>query len=372
MERKKIKVLMVVPNLRVSNGVASFVMSYYRKIDHQLIDMDFVCYRNIESPYVAEIEKNNDKVYFLPRIKSFRQHMKKCREIIKNGNYDIIHDNSLILTYPLMRMAKSHIQVRILHSHNTKLGETPKKELRNKMCFPLLLKTCNAFAACSSIAGSAVFGKREFTVIPNVIISSKFAFSESCRKKKRDELTCDDKIVIGAVGRLAYQKNPYFAIDVIEKALLIRDDIVFWWIGSGQLDQQVKDYVKRKNLDKKVTFFGSRNDVAELYQAMDVFFLPSIFEGFGLACLEAQAAGLPCVISTEFPQEVNVSGFVSQVSLDSSIDVWAKEILRMSGVKVDRNKAVDIVSESDFSDSVSGHKLSEFYFQLLDKENGVE
>lgn len=370
MKKEKIRVLMIVPNLRVSNGVASFVMSYYRKIDHRRIDMDFICYRRIESPYIAEIEKNNDNVFFLPPIRHIRKHIEVCHKIINEGNYDIIHNNSLIITYPMMKYAKHHIRVRILHSHNTKLGETQRKEVRNRLFFPLLLHTCNTFTACSSMAGKAVFRKRQFTVIPNVITTANFAFNESCRVAKREELDCVDKTVIGAVGRLAYQKNPFFAIDVIERAVRERNDIVFWWIGSGPLDNEVKDYVKRKGLETKVTLFGSRNDVAELYQAMDIFFLPSKFEGFGLACLEAQAAGLPCVVSTEFPREVNVSGLVSQVSQEDSLDIWKDEIIKVANLKPERKKGFDIVDRSDFSDSVSGHKLTEFYIHLMDNDNG--
>ena len=363
--KKQIRVLMLVPNLRVSNGVASYAMGYYRKLDHKKVRMDFVCYRNLESPYVQEIEEQGDHIFFLPPVKKIGEHFKYCKKIILEGNYDVIHDNSLMITYPIMLVAKRLIRVRILHSHNTKMGDTRKKEIRNSTFKPLLLHTCNYFSACSSLAGKALFGKRKFKIIPNVIDPQAFRFNEDIRNQKRAEEGCTNKIVIGAVGRLAHQKNPYFAIDVIEKVVESRDDIVFWWIGSGGLDQDIKRYVDEKGLEGKIKLLGSRSDVTELYQAMDLFFLPSRFEGFGLACLEAEAAGLPCVVSTEFPSEINVTGAVKQISLDKNLDVWAIEISNALRKKADREEGFAKVNGSVYSNKVSGSKLTEFYLELI-------
>ena len=361
-----IKVLMVVPNLRVSNGVASFVISYYRKIDHNKVNMDFVCYRNIESPYVQEIEKNGDRVFFLPSIKKYRAHVRYCKKIVEQGKYDIIHDNSLLITYPILKAAKKRIGVRILHSHNSKLGDTKFKALRNRLLRGLLLRNCNCFAACSSIAGNALFRSSSFDIIPNVIEPSSFDYDDGIRNRKRLEEGCFNKTIIGTVGRLAYQKNPFFAIDVIEKVLSLRDDVEYWWIGSGGLDNEVQQYVEDKKLTERIKLLGSRTDVPDLYQAMDLFFLPSKFEGFGLACLEAQTSGLFCIVSTEFPKEIDVTGCVQQISLGDSLDIWASSVLRALEKRIDRRKGFTAVNSSVYSTGSSGNKLVEYYMKQLD------
>jgi glycosyltransferase EpsF len=188
-------------------------------------------------------------------------------------------------------------------------------------------------------------------------------------KKKRKEESCDDKFIIGAVGRLAHQKNPYFAIDVIEHVIKNKEDVVFWWIGSGGLDADVKEYVSKKGLTGKIRLFGSRKDVPELYQAMDLFFLPSKFEGFGLACLEAEAAGLPCVISTEFPNEINVTGDVIQIPLEKSSEEWASIIESMER-RTNREEGFHIVNKSVYCDKVSGEKLAAFYCKAINMSCG--
>ncbi len=107
---KEIRVLMLVPNLRVSNGVASYAMNYYRTMDHSLVHMDFITYRNIESPYIEEIKNNGGEVYVLPPVKNIIKHCQVCSSIIRNGHYNIIHDNSLLITLPFMYFAKNMLE----------------------------------------------------------------------------------------------------------------------------------------------------------------------------------------------------------------------------------------------------------------------
>ena len=159
---RPIKVLMLVPNLRVSNGVTSYAMNYFRNLNHKNIKMDFAVYRKRENPYEEEINAAGSNIFLLPSVKKeFPAHIKACLDLIKNGQYDVIHDNSMLITYPMMKIAKKYVPVRILHSHNSKLGETIKKEKRNKRFLPFLLHQANAYAACSDLAAKAMFGDKE-------------------------------------------------------------------------------------------------------------------------------------------------------------------------------------------------------------------
>ncbi len=359
-----IKVLMLVPNLRVSNGVASFAMSYYRKLDHSKIKMDFVSFKKIDSPYIAEIERNGDRVFFVAQMKHLVQHFRDCAAIINGSDYQIVHNNSLLVTLPLMMLAEKKVPHRILHSHSTQLGETLKRERRNKTFIPILKRTINHYVACSSAAGEALFPGLQFEIIPDVINVEKYRFNEEIRSAVRKRENCKDKVVIGTVGRVADAKNPFFAVDVIERVMEKHMEIEYWWVGSGALDSELKEYVRKKHLDEKVKLFGSRDDVNELYQAMDLFFMPSKFEGFGMACVEAETSGLPCVVSNVLPREVDVTGNTFFLGIEDSLDTWASMIANLLQLSIDRVSAYQKAEKSICSDITAGERLTDYYVSL--------
>ena len=204
---KKIKVLMLVPNLFVANGVASFVMNYLRNLNHDEVQVDIVSYKEGDSVYYAEVEAAGGKMFFLPGIKNLPEHVKVCNKILSDGRYDIIHDNTLHISIPMMWCAKkAGVPVRILHSHNSKMGETPAKAFRNRFFLPALRSLATNYAACSQLAGRAMFEDQEFTVIPNVIQTEKYRFDPTMRKSVQQKMNATDKFVVGTVGRLAEQK----------------------------------------------------------------------------------------------------------------------------------------------------------------------
>lgn len=287
-----INVLILAHNLRSANGVASFVMNYYRRLNPSEIQMDFVLYADRPTPYYEEISQLGGKVFILPKVKNLKQHILKCEEILSQKKYDVIHDNTLHISIPMMWCArKKRVPVRILHSHNTKMGETFIKETRNKLFLPVLEGLSTDYAACSSMAGRAMFGKKHFKVIPNVINSEKFRFSEKTRRRKRIEMKADSKYIVGTVGRLSVQKNPFFAVDVFAELLKDVPNAEYWWIGSGELDDKVSEYIESKELSGKMKLLGNRTDTADLYQAMDCFFCPVSSKDFLLQELKPRLWG---------------------------------------------------------------------------------
>ena len=362
---REIRVLMVVPNLRVSNGVETYAMNYYRHINHKSVHMDFVTYQNIESPYIKEIINDCNSVFVLPSIKHFIKHKKACRMILEKGNYDILHNNSLMITYPLMKIAKDYVNVRILHSHSARLGETDFNEIRNKLFIPLLVKTANHYAACSSKAAKTLFNNDNAIIIPNVIDALQFKYNEEVRTTVRYSETCESKKVIGTVGRLTDAKNPFFALDIIDKVLTRCKDTEYWWIGSGALDKEVKDKVIKMDNRDRVKLFGSRTDVDKLYQAMDLFFLPSKYEGFGIACLEAQASGLRCIVSEALPNEINVTGKVDFLSFHSPAEEWIGTIIRRLEAHNSRETDYRIINNSVFSVDNPDYGIEKVYREMI-------
>lgn len=359
-----IKVLMLVPNLRVSNGVASFAMNYYRHLDHSRIKMDFLAYKKIDSPYTAEILHNGDSIYYVSSVKHVVRHIKGCRTIL-NNNYDIIHDNSLLITYPMMFMSMQRVPYRILHSHSTKLGENDRRERRNRLFIPFLKQTANRYAACSENAGKVLFGNKLFEVIPDVIETSRFRFDATIRHTVREREDCKHKYVVGTVGRVTEAKNPFFAVDVMERILAQFANVEYWWIGSGALDNELRDYIAKKGLQEKIRLFGSREDVNELYQAMDLFFMPSEFEGFGMACVEAQTSGLYCVVSDAISKEVDITGNVAFVPLNDGIAQWCEVVKCCMKKKNDRESVYTIAALSNCSASSAGERLTDYYMRIL-------
>lgn len=362
---------MLVPNLRVSNGVTSFVMNYFRNIDPEKVHVDFALYANRPSPYYSQIENQGSKVFILPNVKKIHQHIRYCNQILEEGQYDIVHDNTLLISFPMMLCAKlHHVPVRILHSHNSKMGETKKKELRNKMFLPLIRSLATDYAACSKLAGNAMFGSAYYTVIPNVIQTDKYVFNEEIRNNVRHKMGVENKFVVATVGRLAEQKNPFFAIDVFKELVNIMPNTEYWWIGSGELDNQVAAYVQQQGLADKVKLLGSRNDVIDLYQAMDVFFLPSLFEGLPLTGVEAQAMGLPMVVSDTVTNEMVYTDLVNYMGLKKSVEEWANLIKQLYNVKKDRTLYNDQLQKSSFCDSKCGERLQGIYKVLSDNCQG--
>ena len=367
-----INVLILIHNLRVANGVASFAMNYFRDLDQSEIHVDFALYADRPSPYYDEIRMRESDIYILPKVSDIKEHIKKCNEILSAKKYDIVHDNTLHISIPMMFCAKKkNIPVRILHSHNTKMGETSQKELRNKILLPVLRSLATDYAACSQLAGEAMFGKRKFTVIPNVIQTKKYRFDPAVRERVRQDMNVQDKLIVGTVGRLAEQKNPFFAVDVFTHLLKDLPDAEYWWIGSGPLQEQVKDYVEEKSLSDRVKLLGSRNDVLELYQGMDAFFLPSLFEGLPLTGVEAQAMGLPMVVSDTVTKEMVYTDLVDYVNLSESINVWVKRLKKALSRKVDRKIYSGKLKQSVFSDVGCGERLGDLYENLLRRHGGI-
>ena len=368
----RVKVLLLVPNLRVANGVSSFVINYYREIKKDSISIDFALYSDRPSPYYNEIRSNGNKIFILPSIKSLGKHLATCQSILENGQYDIVHDNTLHVSIPMMWCAKNKgTPVRILHSHNTKLGETQQKEVRNRLFLPLLRGLATDYAACSELAGEAMFGQKPFDIIPNVISSDNYRFDAKKRQIVREQMNAGRKYIIGTVGRLAEQKNPFFAVEVIKKLHEEMPDTEYWWIGSGDLDNQIKEYIESCGALNYIKLLGSRNDVLDFYQAMDCFFLPSMFEGLPVTGVEAQAMGLPMVVSDTVTKEMVYTDLVDYVNLSESINVWVKHLKKALSRKVDRKIYSGKLKQSVFSDVGCGERLGDLYENLLRRHGGI-
>lgn len=368
---KKIKVLMVTVTFGEGSGVNSFIMNYFRNIDHSKVQIDVLAYKESptgESPYAEEVRAAGGNVFLLPSIKKPVQHLHSIKKILQTGNYDIIHNNSLIITIPLMIISRTNgIKVRILHSHATKLGESRIKEKRNRVLIPLLIDNCNHYLACSDAAGKAMFGQRPYSVLPNVVNSLDYSMCDDHRQLIREEQQITDKTVIITVGRACEQKNPIFALSVMKAVIERNPNVIYWWVGDGPLLNQMRSIAENYGIAKNTFFWGKQSDVRKFYEAADIFFLPSLFEGLPLTGIEAQAMGLPSVISDTVTKELVYTDLVEFVPLDTPIDVWIKVIEKQMKRIPARRSYSEELKRSIFSVDGAGSKLEGYYRNLIEK-----
>lgn len=306
-------------------GLETMLMNYYRNIDRTKIQFDFLTHRPYRSDYDDEIEKMGGKVYYAPRLypQNYPNYFKWMKIFFKeHPEYKIVHSHIDTMSYlPLLAAKKAGVPIRIAHSHNTSLDRDFKYLL--KQYFRLKINSvCTHRLACGEEAGKFLFGNRSFKVIPNAIDAEKFYFNEELRNKKREELGIKNEFVVGHVGRLSYQKNHKFLIEIFKELLKTEPESLLLLVGVGEKEQEIRNQVENLGIDDKVRFLGNRSDVNELYQAMDVFVMPSFFEGIPVVGVEAQFADLPCIFSDKVPKEVKFNKKTTFISLNSSIEDW--------------------------------------------------
>ena len=331
-----IKVL-VLDTVMDRGGAETMIMNYMRNINRDEISFDFLTNRDYRAAYEDEIESLGGKVYHMaPQLPGhFRQYKKEMKEFLQeHPEYRIIHSNLEERSFlPLKVAKKMGVPVRISHAHNRPLGFDIKTLVRYYFRWRLKKVNTHMFA-CGYEAGDWLYGKknRDKVIIMNNAIDAKdYSYDKNKSVEIKQELGIEGKTVIGHVGRFFAQKNHPFLIDIFKSINDKDPNTVLLLVGGGELDDFLMNQMKQKvndlGLENCVQFLGVRNDVADILQAFDLFLLPSLFEGLPVTMIEAQAAGLPCVISDKVPIQCDITGNIKVVSLDDSTDKWADIVL---------------------------------------------
>ena len=360
----------------IGGGVEAVTINYYKNIDKNKVQFDFICDEDSTNIPYEEIERMGGKVIIIPSYsKPFKYH-KALKRVLKEGNYKIIHSNiNTLSVFSLFAAKCAGVPVRIAHSHST----TNKKEKKKNLMKQVLRHFSKVFATdymcCSELAGRWLFGNKEYDkgnvyLLNNAIDLDKFKYNESLRKKKRKELGIkDDTLVIGHIGRFVAQKNHDFLIDIFNEIHKKNNNSILLLAGQGPLMEDIKNKVKELNLEDSVKFLGQRNDANELYQAFDVFLLPSLYEGLPVVGVEAQASGLLCYLSDDMTKETKVLDITKFMSLNNTPKEWADNILD----DVKKYKRIDTSKEmtaKNFNIKEEEKKLEEYYLNLYN--NGGE
>ena len=278
----------------LGGGVESVVMNYYRHIDRSKIQFDFICDEDSTNIPYDEINSLGGKVILIPPYQKVIKYHNELKKVLKDGNYKIVHSHINTLSVFSLWAAKSAgVPVRIAHSHST----TNKKEKKKNLMKQVLKHFSKVFATdymcCSELAGRWLFGDKEYDrgnvyLLNNAIDLDKFKYDENIRKEKRKELNIsDDTLVIGHVGRFVEQKNHRFLIDIFNEVHKERKNSILLLAGQGPLVEEIHEKVNELGLNESVRFLGQRKDIDKLYQAMDLFLFPSLYEGLGMVAVEA-------------------------------------------------------------------------------------
>lgn len=329
------------------------MMNVFRGIDHRLFQIDFLLYSRNETDYTREVEQAGGKVYRVPsRRESFWKWHQSLRSFFRQHaqDYHAIHfcGNSLTAMAPIYYAYKYGIPVRIVHAHNS-----AARGLHNRLLHCLKRNYVYSISthhfACSTLAAQWFFGKKEATIIRNGINVKDFVYDENIRKQMRVELGVkEDDFVIGHVGRFVKEKNHVFMVEVFAQFVKRCPDSKLMLIGVGSLMNEIRSLVQKLELSEKVLFLGERSDVNRLMQAMDVFLMPSLFEGFPFVLVEAQAEGLPCCISDAINKDICITDNVDCVSLGATPGEWA-EILEEKCRSFVRTDCSEIIVKSGYS-----------------------
>ena len=350
-------------------GIESFVMSYYRQLVEKGIQFDFISMFP-KLAHEEEILRLGGKIYHVADgRKRPLLFQKELRRILQNGQYEVIHVNMLSAAniLPLMAAHSAGVPKVIAHSHNT---DSPGlvRNLLHQINKKKIGKYATDYFACSKRAGHWLFPRKiiengHCKIIHNAIDVERFLYHEQSALEVKKELGIEKKLVIGHVGRFEEQKNHKFLIEVFRKVIEKRKDAVLLLIGAGELKKDIKTIVQRYGLERNVIFLGVRKDVPRLWQAIDIFLFPSLFEGLPIVAVEAQAAGVSCLLSDSITKEVKITDRVEFYSLKKTPEEWAEKVLQLPEKKSEENNQRIYARFSDKGYEIKGaaEELSKRY-----------
>jgi len=353
-------------------GAESMIMNLYRKIDRHAVQFDFVVNQsNLPYAYENEIRDLGGRVYYLPVLclKNGLSYIRAWKALLaKHPEWRVVHIHhtaSATLSIPL---AKSMGRTTIAHSHTAGSDGSVKSKLKIASRFPVRYVADHLFA-CSISAGQWMFGSqaKRSHVLSNAIDCLDF-LPDSIKRdeaRKAEDITAGCK-VIGHVGRFVDVKNHVFMLDVLAAMVEHDSTVLMMLIGDGPNKKRIMGEAETLGLSEHVLFMGVRPDIGRLMQAMDAFIFPSLHEGLPVTLVEAQASGLPCLVSETVSSEVKLSDCIEFMSLETAASVWAVRLLEMAstGKKYDTQQAL---ADAGYDVKDNAQWLQDFYLDLTER-----
>lgn len=372
-----IRVLNIVGEMS-PGGIETLIMNIYRNIDRTKVQFDFLQHEpSYEGSFNDEIESMGGRIYKMPVLKTltktyywklfeYQRELKKF--FIEHPEYHIIHGHMTNTAAIYMPIAKKYGNVScfIAHSHLTQSRPGLSGKITDILHKPIP-KFATDYFACSEMAAKWIFPEDaiksgKVKIIKNGVDPKKFYFDYNKSIEIKKKFGLENKIVIGNVARFKTEKNHTFQIDIMKEIVKIRSDVVLMLVGDGELRQQIEKKVKLLHLENNVIFLGVRSDVPDLMQAMDLFLLPSLYEGLPVVGVEAQAAGLPVITSTGVTTETDITGNVDFLDLDLGAAYWARKILQKIEV-FNRHDMYEYIHNNGYDNVETAKWLQDFYIR---------
>lgn len=360
-------------------GIETMLMNYYRNIDRERLQFDFLVNKPKKGDYDDEIRKMGGNIYLSPGLNPmhYNAYMRFVSETVNaDSRIKIVHaHNEAMGLYALNGAKKAGIKVRIAHAHNTKIVFDYKWPLK-MFCKAFLPLSATDLWACGNEAGQYFFGKADWEkrgmVMHNAVDTGKFAFSEKKRAEARKKYGLTGKTVIGHVGRFNVQKNHTRLIEIFSCFSKSNPDAVLFLAGEGELLEKMKDKARELKIADRVIFAGLVQNTDEIYQTMDLFILPSLFEGLPVVAIEAQASGLACIFSDGVTEEAIFSDNAIRVALKATDDVWCEKMNMALNRKVDRAGGMAIVKNAGYDIFSEAKRIENLYLKMAETAYGRE
>ena len=351
-------------------GVETFLMNYYRHIDRTLIQFDFLCNKQVKGDYDDEIRELGGRIFYRPGFDQL------CEEkyvafwknfLSEHPEIQIIHaHNGAKQYYPLQGAKEAGFPIRIAHAHSTEFVHDEKYQRRLSL-IKLLPHAASFFFGCSTKAGQFFFGddcwKEKGILIKNAVPCEQFAWNPDVRRQIRSELGLSDCFVLGHVGRFMTQKNHNRLLEIFCKVHYKSPSSKLLLVGEGELMDTIREKARLLHLEDDAILVGNQAEMSKWYQAMDVFVMPSLFEGLPVAGIEAQAAGLPCIFSDVVSQEAALTDEVRYISLNSSDSEWADTILSFANFQ--RHNTQKEIKAAGYDIHIEAKRLKDIYTQIV-------
>lgn len=354
MNNGKIKVIHLIGNAELG-GVANCVMNYYRNIDREKFEFDFITYG--ASSLDEEIRQLGGRVFYIEDFRIFPVATKQLKKILIENRYDVFHSHLTTLSgFPLSAAKKCGIEKRICHSHSTTDGKELTAVVKNLLKKHAFRHATHLFA-CSEHSAEWLYGKgKEVFIMPNAIDPDGYAFDEGKRTQTRADCLLDGSLALGFAGRFEYQKNLRFFLDVAAR-LDKKTPTVAVLVGDGSEKEKLKKYAEKKNI--RCLFVTPSLDMARWYSAFDCLCLPSRYEGLPLVAVEAQYNGLRCYLSDAVTRETDLGNAVFLPAADP--EEWAEKILS----ERDCLRSGKAVEKEEFDIRHSVKRLENEYLKIM-------
>lgn len=356
-------------------GVETFLMNYYRHIDRNVVQFDFLCNKQLAGEYDEEIRTLGGRIFYRPGFDLLQEenYVTFWRNFLEeHPEIQIIHaHNGAKQYYPLQGAKEAGYPIRISHAHSSDFVHDHKYQYRRSL-IDLLPQTASHYFGCSDLAGQFFYGKELWSkkgiLIRNAVPCDKFAWNQELRNSLRTQMGLTNCFVIGHVGRFMPQKNHSRLLDIFHVIFQKKPTARLLLIGEGQLMEAVREKAEKLNMEDAVILTGSQADMTQWYQVMDVFVMPSLFEGLPVSGIEAQAAGLPCIFSDVVSEEAVITKDVCYLSLNDSDSQWASRILSFEGHP--RGDTQQLLREAGYDIRYEAKHLEQVYTWLLQGATG--